>query len=535
MPAFRLIPDDFPAHLLPLVKDVDRLQVAFDAMWPKLMELRRLHFEKPTEATKANMEAVIRTAEITRADLDEAIATLCEAAGIDPDELAEEREPVGDPFPRLSRASIMANAPAPSGFVEDFLPQAIELIERHAPPGWLEREPPDLFRLSTMRDDQPISIVKGVRLESNRPKGHRLRQTLTLAKDFLALDNRFDHFAGALAVTQLAQLGRRLEALAEVGGAQDRIDALFSGAETDAIIFELLVASACAAKGRNMVFVEPTNMKSPDLRCTDSFNMVVECKRSNALTDYEIAEEARMRGLFDLLHAAATVRGQFGKYELTFSVEASEIDIAEVAKTCHLQRLAARPERALDYPWGSVAFRPLAARFDLVGPTKAYSPNMLEEVFGWTFGMPEWDGFICKIAEPSGAVLDRVTSAVGMAWCVATDAAITKRSRAPLALFAKAVTQMPVGEFGLVYVAYPEGARSEVADNRTDAYIQRIQEWVHDAKIRIPATFLVRQFAMPVDHGNPDMIESTVKFRSEAGGGDEWVFKEYPSNIFTKG
>jgi len=122
-----------------------------------------------------------------------------------------------------------------------------------------------------------------------------------------------------------------------------------------------------------------------------------------------------------------------------------------------------------------------------------------------------------------------------MAWRVDVEAATIKRSRAPIGLFAKALKQVPVGEFGLVYVAYPEGARPEVADNRTEAYIKRIQEWEHDAGIRIPATFLVRQFAMPRDHGNPDMVENTVKFMSEQSGGDEWIFREYPANIFTKG
>ena len=141
-------------------------------------------------------------------------------------------------------------------------------------------ESPDLFRLSESKDGSPISIVKVVRLESERPIGHRLRQTITLARDYLAHDPRYDHFAGALAVTQVAQLGTRIETLESVPGAQERIAALFTGAETDAIMFELLVASACAAKGRDMVFVEPTSAKSPDLRCRDAFNMVVERKRT---------------------------------------------------------------------------------------------------------------------------------------------------------------------------------------------------------------------------------------------------------------
>lgn len=122
---------------------------------------------------------------------------------------------------------------------------------------------------------------------------------------------------------------------------------------------------------------------------------------------------------------------------------------------------------------------------------------------------------------------------MGLAWRVDAEAAIIKRSRAPLGLFAKAVTQVPRGEFGLVYVAYPEGARSDVADNRTQAYMERIQQSEHDGAIRIPATFLVRQFPMPTGHGNSELVENTVRFLSEEGGGDEWIFREYPNAIFT--
>lgn len=533
MPTLPPLPDDTPEHLRALVEELDRRQEAFDAEWPKVMELRRRYFVERTKIAKLEMDAAIERAQRARVELDAAVAATLEAAGIDPDDLAEKKEVVGDPFPRLSRASIVDDTPAATAYVEDHLPEAIELIERHAPNGWLEREPADLFRLSSMADEQPVSIVKGVRLESERPKGHRLRQAITLAKDYLDNDPRYDHFGGALAVTQLAQLGRRVGALRAVGGSQERVDALYSGADTDAIMFELLVAAACSAKGRAMVFVEPTSVKSPDLRSTDAFNMVIECKRSAALTVYEVDEEARMRSLFRLIKADAMARGQFGTYEVAFSVEASAVDMADVAATCLRQRLAAHPERSLAYPWGTVAFRPLPRRVDLDEVTKAYSPIMLDEVFGWKLDMPSWDGFICQIDGPPAAAVDQVRSPVGLAWRVDAEAAITKRSRAPVGLFAKALKQVPSGEFGLVYVAYPEGARLDVADNRTRAYMERINQWEHDGAIRIPATFLVRQFPLPTGHGNPDMVENTIRFLSEEGGGDEWIFREYPAAIFT--
>lgn len=518
------------------MEEVDRRQQAFDALWPDVLSMRRRYFVEGTDKAKAEMEAAIGLAEAARQNLQAAIAAMFAEAGVDPDELTEaDAEPVGDPFPAISRMSVIEGAPPAQAFVEDHLPEAIELIERHAPPDWLEREPADLFRLPTADDGEPISIVKGVRLESERPRGHRLRQTIRLARDYLANDPRYDHFAGALAVTQLAQLGVRAGALRTVGGWEKRVGALFagSGADTDATMLELLVAAACAAKGREMSFVEATNAKSPDLRCHDAFGMVVECKRSSALSDYEVGEEARMRELFRHLAIGAVARGLFGLFEVELTVEADSLDLQEVASSCLRQRLAARPGRALEYPWGSVAFQPLPSRVDLDEPTKAYSPTMLHQVFGWDMEWPEWDGLICKIAAAPAAVLGQVRSPLGLSWRVVADEAIIKRSRAPIGLFSKALTQIPRGEFGLVYVAYTEGARPDIADNRTKALMDRIQDWEHDAGIRVPAAFLVRQYPLPTRHGNPDVIESTIKMLSEQGGGGDWIFREYPAAVYT--
>ena len=518
--------------------EVDRRQKAFDVLWPDVMTTRRLYFVEGTDAAKTKMEAAIGLAEAAREDLQTAIAAMFAEAGVDPDQLElADAEPIGDPFPAISRTSVIEGAPPAHVFVEDYLPEAIELIERHAPPGWLEREPADFFRLPNTDDGEPISIVKGVRLESERPRGHRLWQTIRLARDYLASDARYDHFAGALAVTQLAQLGAKADALHTVEGWKKRIGALFagSGAETDATMLELLVAAACAAKGRDMSFVEATSAKSPDLRCNDAFGMVVECKRSSALSDYEVGEEARMRELFGHLAIGAAARGQFGLFEVELTVEADSLDLQEVASSCLRQHLVAHPERPLDYPWGSVAFQPLPSRVDLDEPTKAYSPTMLGQVFGWDMERPEWDGLVCKIAAAPAAVLGRVRSPLGLSWRVVADEAIIKRSRAPIGLFSKALTQIPRREFGLVYVAYTEGARPDIADNRTKALMDRIRDWEHDAGIRVPAAFLVRQYPVPTGQGNPDVIESTIKMLSEQGGGGDWIFQEYPAAIYTSG
>lgn len=138
MPTLPSLPESMPEPLRPLVEEVDRRQQAFDVMWPNVMELRRRYFTENTEAAKGAMEAAIEIAQKGRADLDAAIASMFAGSGIDPDDLdAENEEPVGDPFPRISRVSIISGAPPASAFVEDHLPQAIEMIEPHARVGWL--------------------------------------------------------------------------------------------------------------------------------------------------------------------------------------------------------------------------------------------------------------------------------------------------------------------------------------------------------------------------------------------------------------
>lgn len=528
------LPDDLPEQLRPLVELVDQRQRAFDDLWPEVLRLRRIFFVDGGEAARTAMENAIREAGIAREELEAAIAAMVAASGIDADELkGPVPPPTGDPFPAIAREKVMGGAPAAGAFVEDHLPDALALIDLHAPKGWLEREPAELFRLPQTDDGEPISIVKGVRLESERPKGHRLRQAVRLAQDYLDGAARYDHFAGAIAVTQLAQLGVRADALRGVAGSGDKIQALFSGADTDATMFELLVAAACAARGRDMSFVDATEKKSPDLRCNDKFSMVIECKRSKALSDYEVAEEARMRDLFRRLHAFCLDRGQFGRFDVELTVEATGVDLDAIASKCALQRLAAHPDSPLEYPWGTVAFHEVPRRVHLAEVTKAYSPAMLKHAFGWNMETPEWDGLVCKIAHSPAGTLDVVRSPVALAWRVVADEAVIKRSRAPVGLFGKAMTQIPRGEFGLVYVAYAEGARADIADNRTKALMDRIGDWEHDGGIRVPAAFLVRQYPIPTDHGNPGVVESTVRMLSRESGGDEWIFREYSSAIYT--
>jgi hypothetical protein len=268
------------------------------------------------------------------------------------------------------------------------------------------------------------------------------------------------------------------------------------------------------------------------MRAHDPFPALVECKRRQALSQYEIDEEKVLRDLFARLAREARVRGLCARFRLTLKVEASALDIEEVATRMIAQRLAASPERPQDYSWGTVALEPLARRIALPTVTKAYSPAMLEHVFGWTFDLPLWDGLLARFDVAEGQVTDEAAGAVGLLWTNVAEASVVKRAWAPINLFADASKQIHHGDVGIIYVAYNEGARPEVADLRIQNYIKRLADFEHSSNLRIPITQLVRLLPRPMDHGNPDLIESTLQFVS-AEYGHASLFEDFPSNVFT--
>jgi hypothetical protein len=114
-----------------------------------------------------------------------------------------------------------------------------------------------------------------------------------------------------------------------------------------------------------------------------------------------------------------------------------------------------------------------------------------------------------------------------------TKKALAKRSWDPSSVFLGATTQIPPGEFGIIYVAYQEGTRAEIADLRTEGFLDRIRgEWDHPASIRIPIAFLTRLYPRTLDDGTPDLIESPIRLYGELHA-DVLLLEDFPANVFT--
>ncbi|MGH7046807.1 MAG: hypothetical protein ACREE2_10540 [Stellaceae bacterium] len=520
-----------------LKAEADRLQQQFRLILPRLAEARRRYVVTKTAADRARFEAIQDETSALSANLDTIVDAMIAAADLPP-ELLRIIEGLGseiDPK-HLPRRNLTEDQIATTGDLDADLPEALELVQRLLPPGWVEEEPADLCRLDHLAKPESIlSLTKSLRRESELPAVHRFRQAIRVSLDYLSKHLTYDHFAGATVIPSLVQLGSKFDYLAQVGGdVEGRLQRLWSGRSenVDASLVELLTAARCAELGREVEFISESGQKSPDLRCHDPFPLVIECKRQRALSDYELSEEGIMRDLFLRLRKEARRRGLYGRFSLRLSVEAATIDLEDVVARLISQRLAPHPERELTYPWGWSAFIELPSRLELQNTTRLYSPMMLDQVFGWRSDLPEWDGLCCWIGNARAVTMTDVQEPLGLIWNNTSEAAMRKRTWAPTNLFGGAINQIPPGEFGIIYVAYCEGAREEVADLRVNAFMERIAMWKHASDTRIPIIFLCRLYPRPLGDGNPDLIESSVKLSS--GTNESVLFKSFPATIFTQ-
>ncbi|AUX79279.1 hypothetical protein [Sinorhizobium fredii] len=521
---------------------LDKLQAAkakLDPVLSSLAKARNAYLKEPTSATKAALDQIQAEATDLHEEFSRFVALIPEVTGLsqdDLDELAREKRRSGRVENRLARESLTKSEVGPTAWIEDYLGDAVERVKSLLPRGWLEEEPRYASQINSLAGaDGYLSLTKGLRPESEAHPLHRLRQAIYVAEDFLEDRPFYDQFAGSFLVPALTRFAIQGPNLKHVGGERnERLDHLWKGPsrQVDATFFELLTAAGCAEIGRAVEFIPATFEKSPDIRCHDPYPLVIECKKQESLSKYEAAEEAIMRRLFLLLRVAARRHGLYGTFHVELTTEAGAIDAEEIVRRLVSQRLLPNPARRLTYPWGNVSFRPSPRRISLPDSTRIYSPNMLKFLFDWDSDLPAWDGICCSIDTRGEPFIDEALEPLALLWRNDSEVALTRRSWAPANLFAKASLQIPPGEFGIIYVSYMEGARAQVADMRQAAFADRLRAFEHSGKVRIPISLLVRLYPRPLDHGQPDLIESNVRYLS-AEYGDAELFERFPQMIFT--
>jgi hypothetical protein len=520
------------------MSEIKRVGLEIDALLPALVKSRRDYMRTRSAADEAENLRLEKIANELSDDHARLYDELKRLSGLPAEVLEAIDRPhlPDDGVDRRPRESLVRANVKTTGNVDDYIANAIDTVGRIVPKSWLDEQPEPLHGLAGLASGQEcLSLVRGLRPESELSDLHRLRQMVRVGKDYLENNPAYDQFAGAMLVPQLAQFGIQYGNLMQVGGSPNaRVGRLWErgGSSVDATIFELLVAARCVEKGRRVEFIEESDEKTPDIRCHDPYPLQIECKRKRSLSDYEIAEERLMRELFFALEVEAKAKGLTGRFELRLSVEANLMPAPEIVARLVSQRLAAHPERHTDYLWGRVAFVALPKRMDMP-PTRIYSPHMLRAVFDWNTDLPDWDGLVCRVNGGGVFEIDSISHPIGLVWRNTTRKAVQKRAWSPTDLFGDATNQITPGEFGIVYLAYNEGARATVADERLERFFNKMTTWEHAASIRIPISFLVRLYPRPLDHGFPDLIESTIRLCSGAYG-DPRLFEDFPHSIYTK-
>ncbi len=269
---------------------------------------------------------------------------------------------------------------------------------------WLQQEAKKTYRLDSSFLENPLHLVNGVRVgTAPRTEGpQRLARMLLVAEDHFKKRMDLDFFSAATLVPELAAFGTSLDAIEALGPeAEKKFAALPSMADeqVSSTIYELLVGAACVRSGLDLTMIaENKSKKVPEYRVNNlhAIPAVLECKRRRGLTDYELNEALSVEHLYGFVRPRLREHGVYGSFEVSFSVPLQRVPPDEFIEL--INKIAVKPdeEQARCASWGSVAFRSLPYSRS-VTETRLYSPEYLDEVFGWGVNQDEWDGILCEV------------------------------------------------------------------------------------------------------------------------------------------
>ena len=200
---------------------------------------------------------------------------------------------LGDHEQRWYREDLTTQQVPTTSDIDEDLPHALENLLSQLPKSWRSHQQSLLGEHQRSTLLEPLQLFGRERWIKDFATIHRYAYYLNVTEDHLNGEPLLDIYTAARAVPQLCSLGKSVDALKEVKGADLKLRQLHKApsAETDARIFELLVAAAFSRMGHDVAFIETTAKKTADLRLYSlPFPTVVECKRKQTLYDYEIKE-----------------------------------------------------------------------------------------------------------------------------------------------------------------------------------------------------------------------------------------------------
>ena len=286
--------------------------------------------------------------------------------------------------------------------------------------------------------------------------------------------------------------------------------------------------------GHGVSFIETTFEKTPDLRLHgQGIPLVAECKRKQALNAYEAKEFSVIREVFALLCSDREQLGLIGEIAIDFRHELVRLPAAGIAQSVRELTRTLSPHATKETEWGTIQLKPLTVSKDIL-PTRLYSPQYLEEVFGIDLQMDEFDGICAVDTNNRSPVATRAELPFLMKWTSNSQAAIERKMQTVLNLWVEAVNQIPTGEAGLIYVTYEEGHRPYLADARTDA-IRDLVESIYFKRraICVPMTVISRIYPNAVREGRPDLIENAIPLVDGDEDDYDYWSQKMPTLIFT--
>ncbi len=418
--------------------------------------------------------------------------------------------------------------------LDDLAESGLARLLSRIDPAWLRAEAQKPYRLESDFLTNPLHLVNGVRVGMNpsRMGPQRFARMLLVTQDHLMKRWDLDFFSAAMFVPEIGLLGNNLDEIRALGvEAEKKLAALPSMSDdmVTSTIYELLVGAACIRKGLKITMVpENRSRKVPDYQITNlgPIPAAIECKRRLGLTNYELDEAERVEKLYVSLRPLLRERGTYGSIEVAFNVPLRSVSTAEFVE----QALAAvDQQKSVPTAWGSVAFKPLPY-LRSIEMTRLYSPEYLREVFEWDTLQDEWDGILCEVEPMQSIAVELFKKPLCVKWRSESEEALKKKTRGITSLWADGIKQIPDGEIGFIYIAYPEGARPAIADTRTRDILEAATDVWHRWSVRVPLMLVSRLYARSIGAGKPDLIENVL---IGAAKGEEFWQKELPSQIFT--
>lgn len=420
--------------------------------------------------------------------------------------------------------------------LDDLAHNAVIQLTRQLNMDWLEQEAAKPYRLDSVFLAKPLHLVNGVRVGfgAEAPGPQRFARMLLLSMDHLMQRMDLDFFLGATLIPECAALGNCLDEIKTLGSeAERKLQTLpqMTDDQVSSTIYELLVGAACVRKGLNLTMIPEDRVnKVPDYRITNLHQVpaVIECKRRRGLTEYELEEAKCFEDLYSFVRPVLLEQGVHGCFEISFNTELSSVNFEDF-KTQMLHAIE-KPDREdpMRTPWGSLRFRTLPFRRSITG-TRLYSPEYLNEVFDWDVLQDQWDGLLCEVETPSRLDVEIFTRPICLKWRSDSEQALKRKARGIKSLWADAAKQIPDGEIGFVYIAYPEGSRAPIADMRTRQIMTELNEVWYRWSIRLPATIVGRLYGRALGIGYPDFIENVLLAASK--GQEHWL-KDLPHRVF---